>query len=187
MKTIVLITMIVVMLTSCTYNSTHVISSELNKAEELIMIYGIEVTDLAARSKCETPPTVKIVNTDEKTNDILYYFWWPTRAYINPNLLMNGTVNYINDAFRRSGINTDQNSEKIINVSMVNTGAWYTIFNFSADTQIKLQIPEKKYTRIFKHIDSTPKSPEMAVVYTIHYITWKIINDLVVQDYLLCR
>lgn len=47
-------------------------------------------------------------------------------------------------------------------------------------------IPEKKYTKIYEHSDTTPKAAPIAVAYTIHEITWKIINDPFLQDYILC-
>lgn len=47
-------------------------------------------------------------------------------------------------------------------------------------------LPEKNFIKIYSHSDSTPNGPHMAVAYTIHEITWQIINDPFLQDYILC-
>ena len=141
---------------------------------------------LAVRSKCPAPPSIRIVNAETNEKELSFYKWWPDELYVTPKILMDGVVIYMSDAFTRTGIKTDQNSTKVIQVSMEEIKSWYTAWNFSARTKLKIMIPENNYTKIYEHYDSTPQGPQMAAAYTMREITRKIINDPFVQDYLLC-
>lgn len=183
----ILLLLVCVVLTSCVTNSTQLIADQLRPAE-LIEIFNTVPPNLAVRSKCPSIPSVRIVNAEINDQDYLVYTWWPSEVYVNPKKLMDNVVSYINDAFNRTGIKADQNSTNVIQVSMEKMKSWYGYnFNFSANTQLKIMLPEKKFIETYGYSDSTPKGPQMAITYTIHVITWKIITDPFVQDYILCR
>lgn len=184
--TAILLFFIVLVLTSCTINGTQVLAKQL-QPNELIKIHNTMTPNLAERSKCSSPPSVLIVNTETSDQDYTIYIWWPTEVYITPKTLMDDVVIYMSDAFNRTGIKTDQTSTKVIQVSMEKIGNSYSFLNYSAEAQLKIILPEKKYTMVYGHSDTTPKGLPIATAYTIHAITWKVINDPFVQDYILCR
>ncbi len=182
---LLLLFIIVVLTASCSANGTHVIANQLQPSE-LIKAHNTNPPSLAERSKCSTPPTVNIINAENNESDHTYYTWWPSEVYITPKILVDSIVIYMSDAFNRTGIKADKNSTKIIEVSIEILKSWYTAWNFSSNTQLKIVIPEIKYSKIFNHSDTTPKGPHVAVAYNIHEITYQLINDPVIQDYLLC-
>lgn len=177
--------MICFVLTSCSANGTQVLAKQL-QPNQLIKTFNTNPPNLATRSKCPSSPSIRIINTETNDHNHTYYTWWPNEVYITPNKLMDDIVVYMNDAFNRTGIKTDQNSTKIIKVSMKEMTSSYSFLNFSANTQLKIMLPEKNFIKIYSHSDSTPNGPHMAVAYTIHEITWQIINDPFLQDYILC-
>ncbi len=181
----ILFLLIGLVLTSCSANGTQVLAKQL-RPTELIKTFNTNPPNLAARSKCPSSPSIKIVNAEINDQNHTYYTWWPNEVYITPNKLMDDIVIYMSDAFNRTGIKTDQNSTNIIKVSMEEMTSSYSFLNFSANTQLKIMLPEKQFTKIYSHSDSTPHGPHMAVAYTIHEITWKMINDPFLQNYILC-
>jgi hypothetical protein len=183
----ILLPLMGLILTSCATNGTQLIATQL-RPTELIEIHNTTHPNLAARSKCPSPPSIWIVNAETNDQDYTIFTWWPSEVYITPKKLVDNIVIYMSDAFNRIGIKIDQNSTNVIQVSMEKMKSSYNFnYNYSADTQLKIMIPEKKYTEIYGHSDTTPKGFPMAVAYTIHVITWKIITDPFVQDYILCR
>lgn len=181
----ILLFMISTVLTSCSVNGTHVIAKVL-EPNKLIKTYNTNPPNLAALSKCQSPPSIRIVNAETNDNDYTYYTWWPNEVTITPKKMIDDIIIYISDAFDRTGIKTDLNSTKVVQVSMEKISSSYSFLNFSADTQLKFSIPEIKFTEIYSHSDTTPIGPHMAVAYNIHKITWKLRNDPIVKDYLLC-
>lgn len=177
--------MIIFVLTSCSFNGTQLIADQL-KPNELIEIFNTTPPNLAALSKCSSPASVWIVNTETNDQNYNIYTFGSTDAYITPKKLVDNIVIYMSDAFNRTGIKTDKNSKNVIQVSLEKMKSSYGFFNYSADTQLKITLPEKKFTQIYNHSDSTPKGAPKAVAYTLHEIVWKVINDPIVKDYLLC-
>lgn len=113
-------------LTSCTINGTQVIAKQL-RPTELIETHNTNPPNLAARSKCPSSQSIRIVNAETNDQDYLVYTWWPTEVYITPKKLVDDIIIYMSDAFNRAGIKTDQNSTKIIQVSMEKLTSWYTV------------------------------------------------------------
>lgn len=175
----------VFILSGCTVNGTQVIIKNLNP-DELMKVYGNSPSNLAFRSKCTLPPSVNIVNMETRDQDLLIYEWWPTEVNITPKILMDGVVNYANNVFKMSGVQPDSKSKNIINLSLVNIKEWYTFFMFNVDVSIEIFIPENKYSAHYKYSETSGDASKV-VPYAIHNVTWKIINDPVVQEYLLCR
>lgn len=176
---------ILLFLSGCTVNSTQVIVKNLN-SDELMKIYDNSQSNLAFRSKCTIPPSVNIINMETRDQDLLIYEWWPTEVNITPKKLMDGVVDYTNNIFKMSGIQPDSKSKNIINLSLVNIKEWYTFFMFSVDVSMEIFIPENKYSARYKYSETSGDASKV-VSYAIHNVTWKMINDPVVQEYLLCR
>lgn len=173
-------------LNACSLNGTQVISRVL-QSDQLIEIINTKPPNLSLRSQCSSPPTVHIVNVETNSQDHIYYEWWPNSVYIKPNELMNSVANYMSNSFNLAGIKPDLHSKNVIQVSMEKLTTWYTFFNYSSNTQFKIIIPEINYTQIYGHSETTPRGPHIAVIFDIHEISLKIINDPIVQDYLLCN
>jgi hypothetical protein len=184
---IILLLMFCLVLTSCGgyINGTQLIADQL-RPNELIEIYNTTPPNLVERSKCPSPQSIRIVNAETNEKDYIIYKFSSLEAYITPKKLVDDIIWYMNDAFNRTGIKTDQNSTKIIQISMEKLMSWYTMLNYSANTQLKIMLPEKKYSKIYEKTDTTPKSVPMAIAYTIHDITWNVINDPLIQEYILC-
>lgn len=180
----------VFLLTSCAVNQnwTRAVVREL-KPVELNEIYKTKVPNLAAISKCSSPPSIKITNAESSKKDFTFYVVWPSINWqLTPNILIDNVVLYMNDAFTQCGIKVNQNSTKVIHVSLdkAESNLPFMAVVSTTVTQLKIVIPEINYTKRYEHSESTPRGPVMGVAYNIHAITWQMINDPVIQDYLLC-
>lgn len=190
-KHIVCIILILVcsILTSCAVNKnfTDRITCQL-KPTELSKIYKTSPPNLAELSKCSSPPSIMIINAETNDHDYTYYIHLPHYWQLTPTILVENIVAYMSDAFQRSGIITNQNSPNIIQVSLdkiqSSETAWW---NYTTNTRLKIVIPEIKYTKTYEYSETTPHGPNVGVAYTIHEITWKIVNDPLIQAYLLCK
>lgn len=179
----ILLLMIGLALTACSANHTNQIANQLQPTE-LIKVYNTIPPNLAKRSKCSSPPSIKIINAEKNEGDHNFYTKGG-QLYITPKELVDSIVIYMSDAFNRTGIKTDNNSTNIIEVSIEKLKVWNKMWVYNSNTQLKIVIPEIKYTKIYDHSDTTTNL-YVTVAYDIHEITWKIINDPVIQDYLLC-
>lgn len=107
--------------------------------------------------------------------------------YIIPNKFIDNVVNYISDALQKSQIKVDGNSTKSIQVSLNEANFLRSVFNYGAELRLKIFIPDKQYTTTFKVEDWTPKGQLVAMAGAIHMVTWIIIKDPTIQEYILCR
>lgn len=179
----------VFLLASCAVNRnfTPWVVRELNP-DELNNIYKTKVPNLAAINKCSSPPSIKIINAEASKKDFTFYIVGNINWQLTPNVLINNIVLYMNDAFAQCGIKANQNSTKVIHVSLDKVesnqlvGGWVS----TTDTQLKIVIPEINYIKRYEHSETTAQGPPAGVAYNIHVITWQMINDPVIQDYLLC-
>jgi hypothetical protein len=173
--------------TACSVNNTQRIVDDLKPAE-MMSTYNTKPRNLAARSKCSAPPSVKIVNVETNNKDYLYYSYLATQAFITPQKVTEGIVGYMNDAFNRSGIKPDHDSAKVIQVSMGEVKSWYNNFYvFHSNTQLKISIPEIEFSEIYEHFESSPQGAFKAIAFGIHLITWQVVSDAIIQNYVLCR
>lgn len=178
------------LLASCAVNQnwTRAVVREL-KPGELNNIYKTKVPNLAAINKCSSPPSIKITNAEASDKAFTFHIVWPSFNWqLTPNILIESVVLYMNNAFSQCGIKVNQNSAKVIHVSLdkVESNIPFMSWVTTTNTQLKIVIPEINYTKRYVHSEVTPLGAVMGVVYNIHAITWQMINDPVIQDYLLC-
>lgn len=187
---IVLCTMIVLTFSACAVNVTKLVGDTLLQPPSLYAIYQTSPKNLSELSQCQsTPPSVNIVNVETRSNIHNIFSLPGASIYIIPNEFNNYIVNYIRDAFQKSQINVDENSTKIIQISLnyaqsLRSGA---SLNEGAELRLNISIPEKQYTETVKAEDWTPRGQAVAMAYAIHVATWKIIENPVILDYILCR
>ncbi len=176
-------------LTSCSLNHTKIIADEL-QPDKLYGLYNNSFTNIGARSKCSEVPSVNIVNVekrDDKHNINPRLRQVSGFPYINPKELTNHIVDYMKIAFEKFNVKVDNKSTKIIQVSLNNAEYIQGVWGQGADVKLKIDIPEEQYTWIYGAQDSTYGSPMRAAAYAIHKVTFDIIKDPIIQDYILCK
>lgn len=158
------------------------------RPSELYESYGIRSVDLKALSKCPLPPTINIVNVETRESD--FVFFNPHREAketVIPKELMDGIVEYLKYGYERSKIKVDNNSAKIIQLSFINAKAvqW---FSWNGMIQIRVDIPDTKYSPvIYEAEDKRRGDIYTPIAHAIHKVTRKIIDDPVIQNYILCK
>jgi hypothetical protein len=80
---------------------------------------------------------------------------------------------------------TRADSNKTIEISFQSIEG-YISFNSGTTLKINVNIPEKNTTIPFV-ITQSAIDLHKAVVYAIHDISWQIVNDPTIQDYILCK
>ncbi|MCX5825244.1 MAG: hypothetical protein NTY86_17555 [Deltaproteobacteria bacterium] len=173
-------------LTSCTLHWTKDVAKEL-QPNVLYESFKTKHINLKARSKCSQSPSVNIVNTEIRDENYLVGEMGANKIYINPKEMMNHIVDYMKDAFEKCRISVDNNSTNILNVSMKGAEFKRGFWAVGANIQLKIDIPERQYTDVYEAEEWTSTYHKNAMAYAIHVDTWKIINDPVIQDYILCR
>jgi len=178
---------IIIVLTGCTFHITKDITERLQPAE-LYELYEVKPANLKIRSKCPLPPTINIVNMETRVED--YDFSAPHTAgnvTLNPKELTSAIVEYLKYGFERSQIKVDSNSSKIIHVSFKDVNLLRGFFRIGSNIKMNVNIPETKYSEIYEAKDWAPSTFFTAAAYAIHDVTRKIIDDPVIQDYILCK
>jgi hypothetical protein len=181
---------IIFALTSCAMNHTKDVAEKL-QPEDLYAVYNTKPVNLKAQSKCPLTPSINVVNVETQDGDytIIYPILGPRiiNHIINPKELMNGVVDYLKDALEKSGVKADNSSSKIIQVSLEENKILVGLWGIGAIIRLKVEIPETKYTKIYEAEDWTGRSPIASMAYSVHVVTQKIINDPVIQNYILCK
>ena len=182
---------IIFTLTSCAVNHTKDVAEKL-QPEDLYAVYNTKPRNLKAQSKCQLPPSINVVNVETREDDypILYPILGPMiiNHIITPKEYMNNVVDYLKTAFEKSGVKADDNSSKIIQVSLTETKGMYRLFTVGAILRLKVEVPEKKYTKIYEAEDWILQGGGLrTMAYTVHIVTQKIIEDPVIQNYILCK
>jgi len=163
---------------------TKGVNYQLNPTK-LYKTFDTKPQNLSLQSKCNGLPTIKLVNAE--TRDENYNVNGPLNNWhIIPSELTGIIVDYMKDALDKSQVKIHDNSTKVIQVSFVelelNSG-----FLHSAEIRLKIDIPEIHYTKIFEGEERVALTVYHGIAYAIHVVTWKIINDPVIQNYILCK
>jgi len=172
-------------LTACTVHITKNISNELDQ-NALYKSFNVKPKDLSTHSKCNAPPTVKIVNIENRIEDYETLQNPPASGVINPKELMDGVVLYLKNGFERSGIKGDDQSNKVIHVKMHDLKSVAGIWSFGSYFKIELLVPETGFTKFYEAKDNSGHG-YAAAAYAIHTVTRQIIDDPIIQDYVLCK
>ena len=176
------------MLSSCAHDQTEHIARNLDPSK-LYPIFSTNIIDFKPQSKCPAPTSVKLVNAVTRNENIIIIKTSGHTHYIKPTELTNNIMDYMNDAFGKCQVKVDGSSTKIIEVSIDKLEAIGRVFGaLGASIQMTISIPEKQYTKTYSAEDWTGLTNEWNVyAYAIHRVTWKIIEDPVVQNYILCK
>jgi hypothetical protein len=189
MKKILLVVFCVVLLFGCGQTARGLkqnIAFELQPSA-LRQSFGVQPQNLQEKSKCDKDFSVNVVNTETNNRDINIV---PSAVFsaswlINPQELSGQIVDYVKDAYKQSRVPVSPTSKKIINISIKKIEV-ASSFTSAAVLELNITLPEKQTTEKFSSLQSTG-DVHRAVIYTIHDISWQIVNDPVIQDYLLCR
>ncbi len=178
-------------LTSCAVNHTKDVVEKL-QPEDLYSVYNTKPRNLISQSKCQLLPSINVVNVETRVDDytVLDPILGPriVNHIINPKEYMNNVVDYLNTAFEKSGVKADNSSSKIIQVSLEEAKGMLSLWAVGAILRLKVEVPETKYTKIYEAEDWIYQGGGLrALAYTVHIVTQKIIEDPVIQNYILCK
>ena len=190
MKRLLIISMCFVFLMGCArWSFNRDISNGLQPAS-LRSSFNTQATNIKELSKCTTPDiSINIVNVEKNNNDTNIVWGSLVGWSINPQMMTDQIIAYMENSYKQCRVYASKSSTKTIHISINKiegfpNGAFK--FTSNATLKVNVSIPEKKYTEIFTANQSTGDL-YMAVVYAIHDISWQIINDPIIQDYIACR
>ena len=190
MKKILIMILCVTFLLGCArWSFNKDISNGLQPAS-LRSSFNTQPVNFKDLSKCTTADVlVNIVNVEKNNSDTNIVWGSMVGWSINPQIMTDQIIAYMENSYKQCRVFTNKTSPKTIQVSIKSIEGFPNgAFKFTSNAVLKLNvsIPEKNYTETFTANQSTGDL-YMAVVYAIHDITWQIINDPVIQDYIVCR
>ncbi len=161
--------------------------------------FNITPENLKAISQCpDKEPTIHLINIEKINKDIkiMDERWCAygdddgrkrNGCVLNPHEVTDQIIDYTTESFRQCRVSSNDKSMKIINISFpLDQTSYVNNFNSSVVMKMNVHIPElnKSFT-----ISTTQASFELhnAVAYAIHDMSWRLINDPTIQDYILCR
>jgi len=172
-------------LIGCTTHCLSRISDKLNPSE-LYSAYNVNPVDLSSRSKCKKVPSVKIVNTEIRTEDFEALINPPWTCMVNPQNTIYNIIAYLNDGFEKSNIKVTDSSTKIIQIKMIDLKSIAGLWSFGSYCKLSIDIPEIGLTKTYESHDNAMLG-YTAAAYAIHSVTRQIIDDPEVQNYILCQ
>jgi hypothetical protein len=187
MRRLSLVLFCVLFLCSCgPRNLTEKVAPNLQPSN-LRYSFSTKPPDLKGKSKCDVTD-VNIVNAETASDDISIIPFGVVGPgwYVNRKEMTGRIVDYLKDAYAQSGVVSNPASKKILNVSTKNIRAPYASFVTSVILELNVVLPEQKTTRYFSVTQTSGDIP-WTTVYAIHVISWQIVNDRGIQDYLTCR
>lgn len=172
-------------LTGCAQNFPKQFPRHLDDQSAIYESLKVNPADLSSRSKCSSPPSVKIINIENRTDDYDFLIKVLHKGYIKPREMMDNVSLYLKKGFEKSRITVDEKSAKVLQIKMIylqTSPGWGARAYF----KMELIIPE---TNFYKFYEDSYHGwfMEQATAYAIHVVTRQIIDDPEVQDYILCR
>jgi hypothetical protein len=173
----------------CTTGCSHHITNEITGRmipDDIYNDYKVQPKDLLPDSKCSTPPSVKIVNTENRTEDFEFFSRGVHSFFVNPHEIMESSVSYLKVGYGKSGIKADDNSTNIIEMKLSGIEVLPGMWQIGSKVRFEVNIPGAKLSKVFE------ASEYGQVLFTtfadsIHLITRQIIDDQAIQNYILCR
>lgn len=150
-------------------------------------VYRTVPQDLSSLSKCPMLPTVLIINRETRNDDYMIYQKWDNKWYVNRAEVTGHIVDYMKEAFEQCNVKTDLRSLKIIYVSFKNVEYTQSFANRGVNLHMKVSIPDVQYSTVYEVEEWSGVDLAMLMAYAIHRLTWQMIADPVVQNYLLCK
>jgi hypothetical protein len=172
-------------LTGCSLHVTKRISDKLDH-DAIYTDYNVHPSDLSSFSKCNAPPSVKIVNIENRIEDYETLQNGPSIGFINPKEMMDSVCLYLKNGFEKSRIKVDDQSTKVLQVKMIDLKSTAGAWTFGSYFKMELIIPETKLSKFYEAKENAGNGLS-APAYAIHRVTRQIIDDPVIQDYILCR
>ena len=173
-----------ILLSGCTFHHTKEIADLLNSTN-LYSSFGTVPVDLSPYSKCNIPLAINIVNDEKREDDLSISDPGAVKHYINPRKLTAHIVEYMADALEKSNVKRDQSSKKQIKVSLKKV-SWIQGFAlYGALVDVQIEIPEIDFITAYSS-EVTSIDNRRSTAYAIHALTWKMINDPIVKNYILC-
>lgn len=161
--------------------------------------FNITPPNLKEQSQCGTKDvTIRLINAEKRNNNIevmprrgCYYGDNGGRngngCFLNPREVTDQIIDYLTESYRQCRVYVTDNSPKIITISYPLDQFFYiNDYNSSVVMKVIVTIPE--LNRTFA-ITTTQASFQLhnSVAYAIHDLSWQIINDPTIQDYILCK
>lgn len=176
----------VISFSGCAFNMTSDVGGLLNP-EILNASFKTNAKNLGAESKCPYPASVYLINEEKKEYPYELFFNGYT-FNINPKELNDSFITYMKNALGKSGITVAPDSPKKLLISMNNVKVTRNGFSpiFNSSVQMNVNLPDMKINKIYQSNDESSLLLHQAVAYSIHVSTWKIIEDPLIQNYLLC-
>jgi hypothetical protein len=97
-------------------------------------------------------------------------------------------IGYMGDAFQRSHVKVEPSSSKKLEISIdkaeMNPGGLFGARGGAIDLQV--QAPAIGLIKVYSAQEWSAQAGWTTMAYAIHLATWKMIDDPVIQDYVLC-
>ncbi len=174
-------------LLGCTLHQTKGISDRL-QVGDLYELYGVRPLNLKARSNCPLPSAINIINMEKREEEIVIFHGgglFPRT--VNPKELTTAFVEYLKYGFEKSQIKIDNSSSKTIQISLENAEFINTLGSLGGVIKMKVEIPEIKYSESYQAKDYTMAGVPECMAYAAHVVTRQIIDDPIIQGYILCK
>ncbi len=190
MKRILILFVCIVVLAGC---AGQRFKSDLTNALQPAALrthFNTQPANLKEPSKC-VDLSVALVNVekiDENINAVPGAVLSPSWK-INPKELTGQIIKYMENSYKQCRVPTNPSSNKIIHISIKEITGWPTgIFRFVSYSHLQLlvYVPEINYRETYTSKQSSPYLHD-AMAQSIHDVSWQIINDPTIQDYILCR
>ena len=186
MEKLWIVVVLVFVLAGCSIRLTADIVEGLQPSE-LYESFDVKPVNLKNLSKCPNPPSVRIVNTETREGRIdMRPDSFHVSLPINPKELTVGIVDYLKSGFKKSRIEVDDNSPKTIEISLkdaiMERGMWVR----GGKVQLQVRIPEIRHEEVYTAKDNHYRF-DGAMIYAIHKVSRQVIDDPIIQDYILCK
>jgi len=172
--------------TGCSHHITNGITSRIIPEDIYNSDHKVQPKDLSTDSKCSTPPSIRIVNTDSRTEDFKCFEIRSNSYFIKPYEIMESAASYLRAGYYKSGIKANDNSSKIIEMKLTDIEYLSAVWSHGSKVRIEVSIPEAKLYKIYEARDYS-QNLFTSIAESIHRITIQIIDDQAIQNYILCR
>lgn len=169
---------------SCTFQLTHHFIDKL-KPEELYLEYNTIPKDLKAISNCEQTPSINIISSE--TRDSYNIPWGPYTYHVIPSQLMEKVADYMRTGFAKTGVRPDSSCPKTIRIFFEEIKFLKGFWVIGGFFRMKVAVPEIGYTQYYEAEEWSGSGALYQTLNSIHISTQKVIDDPVIQGYILCR
>jgi hypothetical protein len=171
--------------TGCTHDITNDITRRM-VVDDIYNDYKVQPKNSALDSKCATPPSVKIVNAEERAGDVRMYQLQAHSYTVKPREVVDSAASYLKAGYEKSGIKADPNSAKTLEMKLISLQVIPGMWTIGSDVRIQVSIPGKNLFKVYEGVENGMNANTL-LADSIHLITRQIIEDQAIQDYILCR